>query len=52
LLALDATAQNNAAALIGQFTEGNLGRNSLRGPGDINMDIALAKHFKFFDMEK
>jgi hypothetical protein len=49
LLALDATAQTNAAALVGQFTEGTLGRNAIRGPGDINMDLALAKHFKFKD---
>jgi hypothetical protein len=52
LLALDATAQNNAAALIGQFTEGTLGRNAFRGPGDINLDLALAKHFKLFAKEK
>jgi hypothetical protein len=52
LLALDAAAQTNAAALVGQFTEGTLGRNAIRGPGDINMDIALAKHFKFFDKER
>jgi len=49
LVALDGAAQTNAAALVGQFTEGTLGRNSIRGPGDINMDIALAKHFKFFE---
>jgi len=49
LLALDATAQTNAAALAGMFTEGTLGRNAIRGPGDINLDLALAKHFKFFE---
>jgi hypothetical protein len=49
LLALDQTAQTNAAALVGMFTEGTLGRNAIRGPGDINLDIALAKHFKFFE---
>jgi hypothetical protein len=49
LLALDNTAQTDAAALAGQFTEGTLGRNAFRGPGDINMDLALAKHFKFFE---
>jgi hypothetical protein len=49
LVALDGIAQTNAAALVGQFTEGSLGRNSLRGPGDVNMDLALAKHFKFFE---
>ena len=31
------------------FTEGTLGRNAIRGPGFVNMDIALAKHFKFFE---
>ena len=49
LVALDQIAQTNAAALVGQFTEGTLGRNAFRGPGDINMDLALAKHFKFFE---
>jgi len=49
LVALDGIAQTNAAALVGQFTEGTLGRNAFRGPGDINMDLALAKHFKFFE---
>ena len=52
LVALDTTAQTDAAALVGQFTEGTLGRNAIRGPGAINMDIALAKHFKFFNMER
>jgi hypothetical protein len=52
LLALDATAQSNAAALVGEFTEGTLGRNAFRGPGQINLDIALAKHFKFFNKER
>jgi hypothetical protein len=49
LVTLDGIAQTNAAALVGQFTEGTLGRNAFRGPGDINMDLALAKHFKFFE---
>jgi hypothetical protein len=49
LQALDTTAQTNAASLVGMFTEGTLGRNAIRGPGDINTDIALAKHFKFFE---
>ena len=31
------------------YTEGTLGRNAFRGPGDINMDMALAKHLKFFE---
>ena len=49
LVTLDGIAQTNASALVGQFTEGTLGRNAFRGPGDINMDLALAKHFKFFE---
>ena len=49
LVALDQIAQTNAAALAGMFTEGTLGRNAIRGPGDINLDIALAKHFKFLE---
>jgi hypothetical protein len=52
LLALNSIAQTNAASLLGQFTEGTLGRNAIRGPGEINMDIALAKHFKFFDQDR
>lgn len=47
LLALDSIAGNNASALIGQFTEGTLGRNALRGPGLINTDVALSKHLLF-----
>ena len=49
LVALDGIAQNNAAGLNGMYTEGTLGRNAIRGPGEINMDIALAKHFKCKD---
>lgn len=49
LVTLDGIAQNDAAALMGQFTEGTLGRNAIRGPGEIDLDIALAKHFKFFE---
>ncbi|HTC33438.1 MAG TPA: carboxypeptidase regulatory-like domain-containing protein [Bryobacteraceae bacterium] len=52
LVALDAASQTNAAALAGMFTEGTLGRNAIRGPGDINLDLALSKHFKFFNMER
>ena len=48
LLTLDKQAQNDAAALIGQFTYGTLGRNVLRGPGSINTDLTLAKHLIFF----
>ncbi|HEX4808073.1 MAG TPA: carboxypeptidase regulatory-like domain-containing protein [Bryobacteraceae bacterium] len=47
LLNLDTTAQNDPASLIGQFTEGTLGRNALRGPGLINTNVTLAKHFIF-----
>jgi hypothetical protein len=43
-LNLDSTAQSNAAALVGQFTYGTLGRNAIRGPGSINTDISLSKH--------
>ncbi len=49
LVALDQIAQTNAAALAGMFTEGTFGRNAIRGPGDINLDIALAKHFKLLE---
>jgi hypothetical protein len=49
LIALDQTAQTNAAALKGQFTEGTLGRNAFRGPGAINTDLAIAKHIKLFE---
>jgi hypothetical protein len=49
LVALDNTAQTDAAALVGQFTEGTLGRNAFRGPGLVNMDLSLAKHLKFFE---
>jgi len=52
LVNLDGIAQTNAAALVGMFTEGTLGRNAIRGPGFVNLDIALSKHFKFFDMDK
>jgi outer membrane receptor protein involved in Fe transport len=52
LVNLDGIAQTNAAALLGMFTEGTLGRNAIRGPGFVNLDIALSKHFKFFDMDK
>ncbi len=51
-LALDAiTSQGNAAALVGQFTYGTLGRNVIRGPGSINTDVSIAKHL-FFLKEK
>jgi len=47
-LALDSIAQTNAAALVGQFTYGTLGRNAFRGPGSINTDLSIAKHFLIF----
>jgi hypothetical protein len=47
LLALDSLSQSNPAALIGQFTEGTLGRNAIRGPGSINTDVSLSKHLLF-----
>jgi hypothetical protein len=47
LLNLDSIASTNAAGLNGQYTEGTLGRNALRGPGSINTDISLSKHFIF-----
>jgi hypothetical protein len=49
LLGLDQTAQTDAAGLNGQYTEGTLGRNAIRGPGFVNMDMALSKHFKFHE---
>jgi hypothetical protein len=47
LLALDQIASTNAAGLNGQYTEGTFPRNALRGPGSINTDISLSKHFGF-----
>ncbi|HEX5229622.1 MAG TPA: carboxypeptidase regulatory-like domain-containing protein [Bryobacteraceae bacterium] len=52
LVTLDGIAQTNPASLVGMFTEGTLGRNAFRGPGQINLDIALAKHFKFLANER
>ncbi len=54
LLNLDNIAYNDASQLNGQYTYGTLGRNALRGPGFINLDLSLAKHFYFsekFDTE-
>jgi outer membrane receptor protein involved in Fe transport len=45
IYALDAIARNNPAALPG-YTYGTLPRNSFRGPGQTNLDLSLAKHFK------
>jgi hypothetical protein len=46
LVALDQIAATNAAGLNGVYTEGTLGRNAFRGPGFVNVDLALSKHFK------
>ncbi len=45
LNALDAIARMNPAALPG-YTYGTLPRNSFRGPGQTNLDLSLAKHFR------
>lgn len=49
LVNLDQMSQNDASSLNGVYTEGTLGRNAIRGPGFINMDLALSKHFKMFE---
>ena len=36
------------STLLSQFTYGTLGRNVLRGPGRVNTDLALSKHFRLF----
>jgi len=46
LLALNDQAQADASQLIGQFTHGSLPRNAFRGPGFVNTDLSLAKHFR------
>jgi hypothetical protein len=48
LVALNQAANADASTLKGQFTYGTLGRNVLRGPGRVNTDLALSKHFKLF----
>jgi hypothetical protein len=45
LLSLDALSRSNPAGLVGQYTYGTLPRNSLRGPGAYNLNLAVAKHF-------
>jgi outer membrane receptor protein involved in Fe transport len=45
---LDALARTDPAQLLGQLTYGSLPRNAFRGPGFINTDLSLAKHFYFF----
>jgi len=47
LLALDGV---NGADLT-THTYGTLGRNAFRGPGQINTDLAVAKHFRFESMD-
>ncbi len=49
LNALDAQSQIDASQLIGQFTEGTFPRNGMRGPGFVNTDISLSKHFLFME---
>ena len=46
--ALDALAQTDPAALVGQFTYGSLPRNAFRGPSFVNADLSLAKHLFLF----
>ncbi len=48
-LALDSQAQEDASQLIGQFTYGSFPRNALRGPGFVNVDLSLSKHFLFME---
>ena len=45
LLTLDGVAQQGASQLP-YYTYGTLGRNSFRGPGATNIDLALAKKFR------
>ena len=42
---LNAQSQIDPASLIGQFTYGSFPRNALRGPGFIDTDLSVAKHF-------
>jgi outer membrane receptor protein involved in Fe transport len=51
LLALDTIASSNAA-MLPYFTYGTFGRNSLRGPGFTNLDMAISKHFRFGEGKK
>jgi outer membrane receptor protein involved in Fe transport len=45
---LDNIAQNDASQLP-YYTYGSLPRNSIRGPGAINVDISISKHFRIFE---
>jgi hypothetical protein len=49
LVALNQAANADASTLTGKFSYGTLGRNVLRGPGRVNTDLALSKHFKLFN---
>jgi outer membrane receptor protein involved in Fe transport len=49
LVALNQAATADASTLNGKFSYGTLGRNVLRGPGRVNTDLALSKHFKLFN---
>lgn len=42
---LDNIAYEDASQLNGQYTYGTLPRNAFRGPGRVNFDLAIAKHF-------
>jgi hypothetical protein len=46
LITLDDIASTDASTLP-SFTYGSFPRNGLRGPGFTNLDIAVAKHFRF-----
>jgi len=48
ILALDAIAKTNAGALP-YYTYGTFPRNGLRGPGQTNLDLTIAKHFRFHE---
>jgi hypothetical protein len=53
LLALDTIAMTDASKLPG-FTYGTAPRNAFRGPDEVNLDLAIAKHFKIaerFELE-
>ncbi len=46
LIALDNLASTDASTLP-YFTYGSFPRNSMRGPGFTNLDLAISKHFRF-----
>src|SRR5581483_5791128 len=45
LLALNSIAKNDASALP-YYTYGTFPRNGMRGPGQTNLDLSIAKHFR------